>query len=185
MELRINKIQMADKNWLSALGANIAEGGEYELKLLFVASDGLHDQIPHVQLKPFNIKIDSGVHAFGKYGYTVYRNPKDIIPPWLDCHFTLLEDDSGIRDTAALMDAAIQIPAYKSLLDVVAGVVSAPYQPLVMVGDALFNIMLSVLSGNKDDNFMQQDFSFLQRAHEFDKPFSLENEKLKADFTFV
>ena len=184
MELRINRIEMADKNWLARIASEIAEGGEYELKLLSVVSDGIKDRKFHVALNPFGVNIE-GHHQFGPYGYAIYRSPESKTPTFLDCHVTIIEDDSGIRQVTELMDLAVQTDAYQGLMKTVESIIANPYSVAASIADELFQIVLSVIKGNSDDIFMQQDFTCTKRLGEFDKPFSLENEKLKADFTFV
>ena len=184
MELRIFNINLAAESFLERIRHYISEGGEYELKLLTVVSDGINDQQLHLNFDVIPVDI-GGRHDFKPYGYRIYRSPRDRTPEFLDTHVTILEDDSGIRTVATLMDKVVQTEAYGNLMDLVTSLASNPYVVPISIASGLFQIALKVLKGNSDDLWMQADSSFNKELNEFTGNFTIDNPRLSIDMGFV
>jgi len=182
MELRLKHFQLHEQPWLKRIATYIEEGGEYEIKILSVISDGVNDGQLHLNLDVIPVK-ESGSHYFGPYGLALYRAPRNTIPDFLDAHVTVLESDDGIRTVASLMDKAVQTEEYQSLMATVATLVANPYAPAISIAKELFGIAMMVMKGNSDDLWMQLDCSFTKEYGEY-KDFSYKNDRLGLDFIF-
>ena len=185
VELRIKEltIHIPDKK---GFWQRLIEGETSEVKLFSVISDGVPDNTLHTELGIFPVDSKNRSIKFGPHGYSLYRNKAGQIPRYLDCHITVVEDDSDIRSMAQLMSKIRRSDDFKKLTKIL---LEASLNPVVTIGmdvaKEILGIGLSILEQNGDDLLMQQYFSFNYRIDGYHGKFQLDSPEAKVSLEVI
>lgn len=181
VELRVMEIQIKKHAFL----ARLAEGGKFEVKLFSVISDGVPDNTFNLELGVFSVK-DGGVIEFGPHGYALYRNRAGQIPRYLDCHVSIVEDDSDIRSMATLMSEVRKSDEFKSLASqLLIGTINPVLSIGLDVAGSLVQIGLNILKNNGDDLWDREYFTFNYKIDGYEGKFDMDSDDARARLSIV
>lgn len=185
VELRIKELTIhipEKKDFLQ----RVIEGKTSEVKLFSVISDGVPDNTLHTDLGIFPVDSKNRSIKFGPYGYSLYRNKAGQIPRYLDCHITVVEDDSDIRSMAQLMSKIRRSDNFRELTKLL---LEASLNPALLIGmdvaKEILGIGLSILKQNGDDLLMRQYFSFNYRIDGYHEKFQLDSPEAKVSLEVI
>ena len=138
----------------------LLNGGEFEVKLISTVTDGISNNVLNVELDFFPVG-DNGVIKFGPNGFSLYHNRDSKIPPYLDCHVAILEDDSGIRQKADLMS---RMKRTSNLMELPSKLLARRLNPVLNfdlnLAELLLDTGLKILTQNGDELWLRGYFTF-------------------------
>lgn len=185
VELRIKKLTVQLNPDKQGFFKDFFEGRKFELKLFSVISDGVPDNTFHTELGIFSVDSNGSI-KFGPNGYVLYRNKAGQIPRYLDCHLTVVEDDSDIRSMAQLMSKIRRTDGFKELTQLL---LEAQVNSVIGIGldvaKEILGLGLSILENNGDDLLMRQYFSFNYNIDGYHGNFQFDSPEVKVTLELI
>lgn len=131
--------------------------GKGDIYLVTVVADNLATESFTLEIKTFEDIHDKEALHLGPAGLTIYRNPQDNIPRFLDYRILVMESDQEIRQAGEVLSEIRSNDQFKAVRDNLIAM-AATVQPtaalITAATDLVVGLIAQILKMNQDDQII-------------------------------
>lgn len=147
VEMRLREVFVID----------VRDPGKGDIYVVTVVADDLGQEPLTLSIKTFEDIPDRTALPLAPQGVTVYRNPKDRIPRFLDYRILVMESDHEIRQVGEALSEIQTNDQFKIVRENLVAVATSaqPAAALITAGtDLVVGLIAQILKMNKDDQII-------------------------------
>ncbi len=131
--------------------------GKGDIYIVTLVTDNVSKEPFSLNIKTFEDIHDNEALQIAPGGLTIYRNPANTLPRYLDFRILVMESDQEMRDAGSLISEITSSEQFKSVRDGIIGMVVStnPATALITAGaDIVIGLISTILKMNRDDQII-------------------------------